>query len=168
MQSDEHFFHGLLHSGELVEAELRQSLSSLGIQPRQARVLEAMGRMGPVSQTDLASAFGVTSASISTMTDRLLAAGLITRAVHPTSRRQNVLELTEKGRKLLDGIGVAWAGVDDKIRAVLGADARTFFDLGRRLRDGLGGAIPGTVEEVAPATTDKTARRTVERPKAGP
>ena len=168
MQPDEHFFHGLLHSGELVEAELRQSLSSLGVQPRQARVLEAMGRIGPVSQTDLASAFGVTSASISTMTDRLLAAGLITRAVHPTSRRQNVLELTEKGRKLLDGIGVAWASVDDKIRAVLGADARTFFDLGRRLRDGLGGAIPGTVEEVATATTDKAARRTVERPKAGP
>lgn len=144
MQVDQHEFHGLLHSAELVEAEVRRKLAPLGIHPRQARVLEAMGRMGAVSQTDLASAFGITSASMSTMTDRLLAAGYITRSTHPASRRQNVLELTDKGRTLLAGIGEAWAAVDDAIRAVLGSDSATFFDLARRLRNGLGGTIPGS------------------------
>ena len=143
MQTYHHDFHGLLHSADLIEAELRRRLAPFGIQPRQARVLEAMGRMGRTSQTDLASAFGVTSASMSTMTDRLLAAGYITRAVDPASRRQNALELADKGRTLLAGITEAWSAVDDRIRDALGRDAATFFDLARRLRDGLGGTIPG-------------------------
>jgi DNA-binding MarR family transcriptional regulator len=150
MQVDQHHFHGLLHSADLVETVLRQKLAPLGIHPRQARVLEAMGRTGRVSQSDLASEFGVTSASMSTMTDRLLAAGYITRAIDPASRRQNVLELTDKGRTLLAGISEAWSAVDDTIRVALGEDAAVFFDLARRLRDGLGGTIPGSGRNRAP------------------
>jgi DNA-binding MarR family transcriptional regulator len=88
---------------------------------------------------------------MSTMTDRLLAAGYITRTVDPTSRRQNVLELTEKGRALLVGISSAWSMVDDSLRATLGADATVFFELARRLRDGLGGTIPGSKRSGSPA-----------------
>lgn len=143
MLVDQHEFHSLLHSAELVETALRRKLAPLGILPRQARVLEAMSRTGPVSQSDLATAFGITSASMSTMTDRLLAAGYITRAVDPTSRRQNVLELTDKGRTLLDGIEEVWSAVDDTIRAILGEESDKFFELARRLRGGLGGTIPG-------------------------
>jgi DNA-binding MarR family transcriptional regulator len=84
------------------------------------------------------------------MTDRLLAAGYITRATDPASRRRQVLELTEKGRTLLTGISRAWAAVDDTIRAALGQDATAFFDLARRLRGGLGGTIPGSVRNRAP------------------
>lgn len=144
MQVDQHEFHGLLHSAELIDAELHQRLAPLGLQPRQARVLEAMGRMGPVSQSHLAAQFGVTSASMSTMTDRLLAAGYITRRADPTSRRQNSLELTDKGSTLLVGISEAWAGVDEAIKSALGEDATMYFDLARRLRDAMGGTIPGT------------------------
>ena len=151
MQVDQHDFHGLLHSAQLIEAELRQQLLPLGVQPRQARMLEAMGRMGAVSQSDLAAEFGVTSASMSTMTDRLLAAGYITRATDPGSRRQNVLELTDKGRTLLAGIGSAWKTVDATIRAVLGKNSAEFFDTARRLRDGLAGTVPGTNVTRAPA-----------------
>lgn len=156
MQVDQHDFHGLLHSAALIETILRQELAPLGVHPRQAHVLEAMGRMGPVSQGELASAFGVSSASMSTMTDRLLAAGYITRATDPASRRQNVLELTGKGRTLLAGIGEAWTAVDDTIRAVLGSDSAAFFDLARRLRDGLGGTIPGSKRSRAPAGAGET------------
>ena len=148
MKADQHDFHGLLHSANLIEAELRRRLAPFGIQPRQARVLEAMGRMGPVSQAELAAAFGVTSASMSTMTDRLLAAGYITRAVDPASRRQNVLELTDRGRTLLDGIIQAWTAVDASIQLALGAEAALFLALARRLRDRLGGTVPGTIDAV--------------------
>lgn len=143
MQIKPHDFHGLLHSADLVETALRRKLAPLGIQPRQARVVEALARMAPVSQADLASAFRITPASMSTMTDRLLAAGYITRRVDPASRRQNVLELTDKGRSLLASIDEVWSSVDDTIRAVLGDEAAAFFHLARRLRDGLGGTIPG-------------------------
>ncbi|MEM5583506.1 MarR family winged helix-turn-helix transcriptional regulator [Roseibium sp. AS2] len=144
MQDDQCQFHGLLHSADLVETELRRKLAPLGIQPRQARILEAMGRTGAISQAELATAFGVTSASMSTMTDRLLAAGYITRTIDPASRRQNVLELTEKGRTLLAGIGEAWSEVDEILREILGEDAVPFFEFSRRLRDRLGGTIPGS------------------------
>ena len=143
MQVDQHDFHSLLHSADLVEAGLRRKLAPLGIQPRQARVLDAMGRLGPVSQSELAAEFDITPASMSTMTDRLLGAGYITRSVDPASRRQNVLELTDKGRSLLAGIEQAWSEVDQSLRAILGQDSKAFFDLARRLRDRMGGAAPG-------------------------
>ncbi|MEP0235866.1 MarR family winged helix-turn-helix transcriptional regulator [Roseibium sp.] len=144
MQVDQIDFHGLLHSANLVETELRKKLAPLGVQPRQALVLEAMSRMGPVSQVELAATFGVSAASMSTMTERLLAAGYLTRSVDPASRRSNILELTDNGRTLLDGIVTAWSEVDAVIKAVLGEDAPALFNLARQLRNGLGGKIPGT------------------------
>ncbi|MDF1873844.1 MarR family transcriptional regulator [Vannielia sp.] len=143
MKKPQNDFHGLLHSADLVEAELRRRLAPLSILPRQARILEAMGRIGPASQSDLASAFRVSSASMSTMTDRLLANGYITRRVDPTSRRRHVLELTEKGQVLLTGIIEAWEAVDETIRQALGPNAEPFFEMARQLRDSLGGTIPG-------------------------
>jgi DNA-binding MarR family transcriptional regulator len=143
MQADQHRFHGLTHSADLLEAELRRRLAPLGLQHRQARVIEAMARMGPVSQANLAAEFAITAASMSTMTDRLLAAGYISRAPDPASRRQNVLELTEKGLAQLPGIEAAWSAVDRAINEVLGDDADRFLRLALRLRDGLGGKAPG-------------------------
>lgn len=143
MQPDGHQLHGILQSATLVEAHLRRQLEPLGLLPRQARIIEAMARMGPVSQINLAKAFAVTPASISTMTDRLFAAGYITRKVDPSSRRQQILELTDKGRALLGEIALAWTVVDNRIRAALGENAATYFDLARQLRDNLGGTIPG-------------------------
>jgi DNA-binding MarR family transcriptional regulator len=163
MQVDQHEFHGLLHSADLVENALRQKLAPLGLLPRQARVLDAMGRMGPVSQVDLAAEFRVTSASMSTMTNRLLAAGYITRSVDPGSRRQNVLELTDRGRALLAGINEAWSAVDAAVKAILGGDATPFFELARRLRDGLGGAVPGSGTERSLSEADET-RPALSRP----
>ena len=148
MQVDKHDFHGLLHSANLIEAELRRQLAPYGIQPRQARVIEALDRMGTASQVDLASSFGVTSAGMSTMTDRLLAAGYITRVQDPESRRKNILALTAEGRALVSGIDHAWSALDDTIRTVMGDDAKVLFDLSRRLRDGLGGTVPGTGKSV--------------------
>ena len=148
MQVDKHEFHGLLHSANLIEAELRRQLAPFGIQPRQARVIEALDRMGTASQVDLASSFGVTSAGMSTMTDRLLAAGYITRVQDPESRRKNILALTAEGQALVSGIDHAWSALDDTIRTVMGDDAKVLFDLSRRLRDGLGGTVPGTGKSV--------------------
>jgi len=142
MQGNTSDFHGLLHTAALIDAELRKHLGPLGLQPRQARVLEAMGRMGAVSQTELAEAFGITSASMSTMTARLLAAGYITQAVNPASRRHNVLELTDKGRIMLEVVAKVWASVDTTIASLLGSDADTLFILAHRLREGLGGRMP--------------------------
>lgn len=148
MQATEHGLHGLLHSARLVEEEMRRRLSPLDIHPRQARVLTAIHHMQPVSQVDLAAEFDITSASMSTMTDRLLAAGYITRTTDPNVRRRNVLQLTDAGRAKLDAIFESWEAVDATIRDAIGPDdAQDLFRLTRRLREKLGGRVPGKARD---------------------
>ena len=144
MKRDRHEFHGILHSARLLEEILRERLGPLDILPRQAHVLTAIHEIGPVSQARLAEAFEVTQASMSTMTDRLLAAGLITREEDPAARRRNLIDLTEAGRAKLDATHAIWATMDDTIRELLGEeDAKAFFRLSLRLRNALGGHPPG-------------------------
>lgn len=147
MSIKQHGLHGLLHSATLIEAMVREQLAGVGILPRQARVLAALDSMREVSQVELAKAFGVSPASMSTMTERLLIDGLISRSVDPKQRQRNVLALTAKGQDKLDGIQAAWDTVDTRIEQALGADAATFFGLSRRLRDALGGQVPGLQPE---------------------
>ena len=134
----------LLHSADLVEERLRIQLSPLGITPRQARIIEALDRMGSCSQVRLAREFNVSPASMSTMTTRLIAAGFILRRPDDRELRSNVLSLTESGRSLLSGVFDAWRAVDDLIEGAIGADeAHVLSGIARSLRDALGGHPPG-------------------------
>lgn len=147
MPIKQHGLHGLLHAATLIEALAREQLAAVDILPRQAQVLAAINAMGAASQVELAQAFGVSPASMSTMTDRLLGLGLISRSVDPKLRQRNVLALTAKGQDKLEGIHAAWAAVDARIALALGADAATFFAITRRLRAALGGQVPGLRRE---------------------
>lgn len=137
-------FHAHLHSGHLLEEQLRARLTGLGISPRQARVLDAMDRMGPVSQVNLAKAFSLSAASMSTMTSRLIKAGLIERTKGPDSLRSHVLKLSEAGHEALATVYDAWADMDRLMLALLGkTKALQLAELTRELRDALGGHPPG-------------------------
>jgi DNA-binding MarR family transcriptional regulator len=137
-------FHAHLHSGHLLEEHLRTSLTGLGISPRQARVLDAMERMGPVSQVALAQTFHLTAASMSTMTTRLIKAGLIEKARDPESARGILLTLSARGRKALAAVYDAWTEMDRLIESLLGQPkAHSLATLTRELRDALGGMPPG-------------------------
>ena len=137
-------FHLLCHSAHLIEDRVRVRLAALGIQPRQARVMAALERMGETSQAELAAEFDLTAASMSTMTARLVAAGLIHRRTDKTELRKNVLRLTKKGNSLLDSIYQEWAEVDRELVAVMGkVDAEKLARLTLTLRNKLGGRTPG-------------------------
>ncbi|MEM9029517.1 MAG: MarR family transcriptional regulator [Pseudomonadota bacterium] len=153
-------FHLLLHSAHLVEDRLRRKLAPHGLQPRQARILDALDRLGKVSQVRLATEFALTAASISTMTSRLLAAGLIERDVDESERRSNELSLTRRGRALLKIVHKEWAAIDRDIAAVMGtASANQLAELTRTLRDGLGGFAPGTSADSAKQQTVRRGKR---------
>lgn len=138
-------FHLLLHSADLLEDHLRRELSPLGVRPRQARVLNALDRMGQASQSRLATEFGISRASMSTMTARLIARGFITRTEDPADPRGNILALSDTGRALLSDIETAWDRVDAIITETIGAqNARRLAELTYDLRNGLGGRAPGT------------------------
>lgn len=136
--------HSLLHSADLVEEHLRIQLAPLGLRPRQARVLNALARIGPCSQSVLAREFDITQASMSTMTDRLVAAGYILRAPDINERRTNALSLTESGENMLKDVRSAWSAVDRIIEDAIGfQEAKALAEMTTKLRIALGGAIPG-------------------------
>lgn len=157
MLTDSFALHFLLHSANLVEEELRQRLAQIGIRPRQARVIDALARMEPASQVNLAREFGVTPASMSTMTSRMIDGGYITREADPQETRSNILRLTKQGHDLLSDIHTAWRDIDALIVARLGAEeASKLADLTRVLRDELGGRAPGQsgiLETINPTET---------------
>lgn len=143
MQTESHNLHFLLHSANIVGEQLRLRLSDIGVSQSQARVIDALSRMGAVSQVALAREFGITPASMSTMTARLIEAGFITRKVDPSEARSNILELTQQGRDLLSDVHAAWRDIDTVIVEAMGAeDATRLTELTRRLRDRLDGKAP--------------------------
>lgn len=118
-------------------------LAPLGVQPRQARILNVIHLLGQTSQVDLARRFDVTPASMSTMTARLLKAGLISRETNEDEARCNVLRLTDKGRALIDAIYAVWEEVDEVIDEAIGSDdALTLGTVTLKLRNALGGRAP--------------------------
>jgi DNA-binding MarR family transcriptional regulator len=140
----EHIFHYLLHSATLVEEYLRNELLPLGLGHHQARVIVALNQMGEASQVELAREFGITAASMSTMTTRLEKAGYITRQQDPLAKKRNLISLTDKGILLLAEINNVWDGVDSHIKDKIGEKQLSSLAEGvLALRDGLGGKSPG-------------------------
>ena len=137
-------FHSLLHAADLVERDLRNELEPLGLRPRQARILSALNRMGPISQTTLAKEFQVTPGSMSTMVTRLEKLDLITRYREPDERRSDVLSLTAQGKAHLQGIRKSWKKADALIVTAIGAEkAQLLSELTSELTIELGGHVPG-------------------------
>jgi DNA-binding MarR family transcriptional regulator len=66
-----------------------------------AAVLARLQRKGPARLTDLATGEGITQPSMTTLVARLVAQGLVDRAVDPADRRAVVLTLTPAGAELL-------------------------------------------------------------------
>ena len=136
--------HPLLHAGHLVEARLRDRLKQVGLRPRQARVLSALSRMGEIHQKTLASEFDITAASMSSMCDRLMAAGFIDRSVDPNERRAFLIRLTPEGESKVRDIRLAWGDIDALLVEAMGQkEAAELAELSSELRDQLGGCIPG-------------------------
>ncbi len=144
MGSDEANIHFLLHSAVLVRELVQKELKPLGLGHSQARVLDALDRMGPSSQVRLADVLDVTAASMSAMSTRMISNGHLERRQDPDEKRSNILSLSESGVMLLADVRAAWHRVDDAIRARVGTElASTLFAANRELRDALGGQTPG-------------------------
>ena len=155
-------FHLHLHFAHLLEERLRNRLAPLGVHPRQARVLDALGRMGQASQVTLARELGLTAASMSTMTSRLLTARLIEKRVDAQEQRSNVLKLTRHGNSQLKKIYREWHEVDREIAEIIGdKNAARFAALALQLRNAFGGSTPGEGSPDKDAVTSTQARKKV-------
>jgi DNA-binding MarR family transcriptional regulator len=67
----------------------------------QFRTLVILSNRGPINLATLAGLLGVQPSATGRMVDRLVAAGLIDRLPHPTSRRELLAALTKRGRDVV-------------------------------------------------------------------
>ncbi|HWB89915.1 MAG TPA: MarR family transcriptional regulator [Acidimicrobiia bacterium] len=70
--------------------------------PSQLSVLATLGRHGPVSMSSLAELEAVAPASISGIVARLVEKGLVIRNPNPDDGRSSLVELSGRGREVLD------------------------------------------------------------------
>ncbi len=87
--------HDLL--ARYVESELNAHRTSSA----QYGVLVNLLKMGPCSLTELSTTIFRTSGNVTTLVDRMEADGLVERLDHAEDRRVTLVQLTEKGRRLL-------------------------------------------------------------------
>lgn len=67
----------------------------------QFRTLVILSSRGPINLASLATLLGVQPSATGRMVDRLVTADLIDRLPHPTSRRELLAALTERGREVV-------------------------------------------------------------------
>jgi DNA-binding MarR family transcriptional regulator len=100
---------------QFMRAEIRGQSSSFLSVP-QFRVLAYLNRYPGAPLSDVAEHLGVTRATASAMTERLVQCNFIHRVEHPQMRRQVMLTLTESGSAYLKEIRLM---TQDKIASLL-------------------------------------------------
>lgn len=96
----------LIATSELFEAVSARCLAAVdaSITMPQFRVLLRLSSEGAANLATLARALDVQPSTIGRMIERLVAAGLIDRRNHPTSRRELVVDLNVKGHQIVDDV----------------------------------------------------------------
>jgi DNA-binding MarR family transcriptional regulator len=83
-----------------VELSMTSEAGCCGVTFAQCHLLLEVERRGRTSVTELAAALELDKSTLSRTVDGACRAGLMDRTVDPTSRRQQVLSLTETGKEM--------------------------------------------------------------------
>lgn len=117
-----------------VEARAEESIAHTGLGITDFAILEALLHKGSMPVNALGRKLLLTSGSITTAVDRLVAKGLVGRSDHPDDRRVRVVELTREGRRLIVPAFARHEKDLEAVAAVLTANERiTLLTLLRKL-----------------------------------
>lgn len=100
------------------------------VNPVQLRALQTLDALGGGNVTQLAAALHTAPSTASRLSDRLTAAGLISRRVSPSNRRATLLELTAAGRHVLDELARVRTAALAEVASYLSEAERTALLLG--------------------------------------
>jgi DNA-binding MarR family transcriptional regulator len=121
----EHALRGLLELSVGVLSDMEENVS-----PSHLRALQSLDHLGGAKVTVLGEALGVPPSTASRISDRLTAAGLITREVAPDNRRATLLELTPAGRSILSDLAGARARALGRVTEAMSPEERDALLLG--------------------------------------
>jgi len=98
---------------------------SAGLSMPQFGLLMQMHHKGDCGMSEVSERFDITPAAASQLVDKLVQGGLVQRVEDPNDRRAKLLNLTEKGRELIQqGIQERYRWVDE-LGSKLSAEERT-------------------------------------------
>jgi MarR family transcriptional regulator, 2-MHQ and catechol-resistance regulon repressor len=118
-------------------AKASESIRKVGLCDSDFRVLEALLHKGPLPVNVIGDKVELTTGSITTAVDRMEAKWLVVRKSHPEDRRVRLVELTAKGRRLIEQ-AYAQHSVDMEcaVKALSRRERATLIDLLKRLGKG--------------------------------
>jgi MarR family transcriptional regulator, 2-MHQ and catechol-resistance regulon repressor len=97
-----HVFLVLWKAYRAIFAKSDESRKNLGLGDSDFRVLEVLLHKGPLPVNVIGEKVELTTGSITTAVDRMEAKWLVVRKNHPEDRRVRIVELTPKGRRLIE------------------------------------------------------------------
>lgn len=101
---------------------LGAKVGSRSIGSGQGRYLQLLLSGDGISQTELVPLLGVSPSTASELTDKLLAAGHITRAKDPADKRRVLIYITDSGKEIADSFKNESAAALQEAFAVLSAE----------------------------------------------
>ena len=102
-----------------------ESIAHTGLGTTDFAILEALLHKGPMPVNAIGKKLLLTSGSITTAVDRLVAKGYVARNDDPDDRRVRMVELTRAGRELIEPAFARHEQDLEQIVAVLSASERT-------------------------------------------
>jgi MarR family transcriptional regulator, transcriptional regulator for hemolysin len=100
------------------------ALETVGLTPALFALLNVIGAREGAIQQELGSAMGIDRSTMVALIDQLESAGLAKRRPSATDRRARQIEITPKGRRLLQHARRMVAQVEDEVLAGLTAEER--------------------------------------------
>jgi MarR family 2-MHQ and catechol resistance regulon transcriptional repressor len=130
----------LWKAAHAVEARALQSIDGTGLGASEFAILETLLHKGPLPVNVIGKKVLLTTGSITSAIDRLAERQLVVRKDDPSDRRVRRVQLTAKGRKLIEGAFETHAADLEKVVAVLTRQERaTLIALLRKLGKGAEG-----------------------------
>lgn len=115
-------------------ARVEESKKKMGLGDSDFRVLEALFHQGPLPVNVIGAMIDLTTGSITTAVDRMEAKWLVVRKHHPNNGRIRLVELTPKGRRLIEKACVQLtADMDDAFGSLSREERCTLIELLKRL-----------------------------------
>jgi len=114
----------LMKAFHSISAYAMYTLRDSGLSDSDFQILEALLHKGPLPVNVLGPKVFLTPGSISVAVDRLHGRGLVTRVESETDRRVRIVDLTPKGRTLIEQVFAAHAREIDALTQVLDPEER--------------------------------------------
>jgi MarR family transcriptional regulator, 2-MHQ and catechol-resistance regulon repressor len=122
-----HVFLVLWKAYRAVFAKSDESRKNLGLGDSDFRVLEVLLHKGPLPVNVIGEKVELTTGSITTAVDRMEAKCLVARKNHPQDRRVRIVELTSKGRRLIQKAYAQHEIAMEKAMKVLSCEERALL-----------------------------------------